>query len=253
MSEILKKPYEISVWEDELVTLEDGRSYYKEKKVAVIGSDDMVSLNKVTEPTLKENVSGELTLTFSLPFRYFDEKADEIIQNPLYPLLINERKIKLFYNNKWYDFIIKECEENKEENNFIYTIKNLYINELSKQGYDITFAPELNNNLGTVVQLGKKTLENTNWIVDEENSDLLRQFLEEPIYQAVATSDFNVKNLDTNELVTISANEIIYIFYSYIANKDGKYLQFLRNADKQNWIIDDHNSIHGINYRYEET
>ena len=32
MSEILKKPYEISVWEDELVTLENGESYYKEKK-----------------------------------------------------------------------------------------------------------------------------------------------------------------------------------------------------------------------------
>ena len=39
MSEILKKPYEISVWEDELVTLENGESYYKEKKLAIIGSN----------------------------------------------------------------------------------------------------------------------------------------------------------------------------------------------------------------------
>ena len=49
MGDILKKPYEISVWEDVLVT-QNGSSYYKEKKLATIGSDTMTSLNRVYEP-----------------------------------------------------------------------------------------------------------------------------------------------------------------------------------------------------------
>ena len=121
MSEILKIPYEISVWEDELVTLEDGTSYYQEAKKAIIGSDTMTSPSRVFNPILTEKVNGETTLTFSLHFKYFDEQADAFITNPIHPLLINERKVKLYYKDKWYDFIIKECEEDKEENLFTYS------------------------------------------------------------------------------------------------------------------------------------
>ena len=171
MSEILKIPYEISVWDDELVTLEDGTSYYQEVKKAIIGSDTMTSPSRVFDPVLKENVNGETTLTFSLEFRYFDENIGAIITNPIHPLLINERKVKLYYKDKWYDFIIKECEEDKDENVFTYTAKDIFINELSKQGYNIEFDPELNNNLGTVVELGKEVVKNTDWQVDEEDCD----------------------------------------------------------------------------------
>ena len=72
MSELLKKPYQISIWEDQLVDSENG-SYYEENKIAVIGSDTMTSLNKVYSPVLKESVNGEQTISFSLKYKYFDD------------------------------------------------------------------------------------------------------------------------------------------------------------------------------------
>ena len=53
MGDLIKKPYEISLWEDRLVT-EDNKSYYKEVKLAVIGSNTMHSPNKGFDIVLKD-------------------------------------------------------------------------------------------------------------------------------------------------------------------------------------------------------
>lgn len=251
MSEILKVPYEISVWEDELVTLEDGTSYYQEAKKAIIGSDTMTSPSRVFNPILTEKVNGETTLTFSLHFKYFDEQADAFITNPIHPLLINERKVKLYYKDKWYDFIIKECEEDKEENLFTYTAKDIFVNELSKQGYNIEFDPELNNNLGTAVELGKRTIKNTDWVVDEEDSDLLQQMIEEPLYSCTAIENFSVKNIDSGDIVEVNKDDKLYVFYVYVSKEEGQFLQLILDKDKENWSLDDNDVIIGTNYRYE--
>jgi hypothetical protein len=55
--------------------------------------------------------------------------------------LSNEKKIKLFYKKQyeeegeWYDFIIKTIQENSQNKTFTYTAKQLYINELGKNGF----------------------------------------------------------------------------------------------------------------------
>ena len=61
MGELLKKPYEISVWEDELT-----QNGFIEKKIAVIGSDTMTGVNKVYDPVFNKKANGEKTLSFSL-------------------------------------------------------------------------------------------------------------------------------------------------------------------------------------------
>jgi hypothetical protein len=43
---------------------------------------------------------------------------------------------------------------------------------LSKTGFDLEFAPELENNMGTVVQLGEKILEGSDWKI-KGGSDIL--------------------------------------------------------------------------------
>ena len=248
MGVIRKKPYEISIWEDRLVT-ENNISYYKEVKLAVIGSDKMDSPNRAFDPVLVENVNGEKTLTFSLAFKYYDEYTGKIIENPFYPYLINERKVKLFYNDEWFEFVIKECEETSTENIFNYTAKELFSLELAKLGYNVTLNTELNNNQGTIIELAKRVLENTDWEVDEDNSDLLVQYVQEPLYKAITTKSFSVLDLDKNEEVTINAKEIIYIFYSYINNKTTDYIQFIREKDRKDFFIDDDNVIKATNYR----
>ena len=250
MSDMLKK-YEISVWEDELITLDNGDSYYKERKIAVIGSNSMTARNRVFSPVLTINVNGEKTLTFSLKHRYFDDRVGDFIDNPIQKWLVNERKVKLFYNDEWYDFIIKECNESSEEEVFDYVAKDIFVNELSKQGYNITFNQELNNNMGTVIELGEETIKNTDWVIDKENCDLLQQTVDEPLYSCTAARSFKVINVTTNEEITINANETIYVFYNYIANKDGTYLQFLRNIDRNDWSYNDNDIITGTNYRYD--
>ena len=266
MSEILKKPYEISIWEDRLIV--DGEdSYYQEIKVAVIGSDTMEAPNRVYSPVLTENVNGEVTLTFSLSYRYYDEMVGDFVVNPFAAYLVNERKVKLWYNEKWYDLIIKECEEDSEGKVFSYTATSAFVQELSKNGYGITFSTDLNNNQGTIIELAEKTLKNTDWEVDKANSDLLQQMITEPIYRCVVTqvdiqNGFKVKNLKTGAQVDIESGEVIYIFYSHIKNKETKYVQFLREIDKPNenepynsskWSYDSNDAIIGTNYRYESS
>lgn len=256
MGVIKKKPYEISVWEDRLVT-ENDISYYKETKIAVIGSDKMESPNRVFDPVLIENVNGEKTLTFSLAYKYFDEYKGELITNPFYGYLINERKIKLFYNDEWNEFVIKECEESSEENIFKYTAKELFSLELAKLGYNVTLDTELNNNQGTIIELAKKVLQNTDWQVDEDNSDLLTQYVQEPLYKVIVElpegeETLEVLNLDTNELIEINNNETLYVFYSFINNKEVNNVQFIREADRTNFFIDDDNVIKSTNYRFTQ-
>ena len=249
MSEILRKPYEISIWEDYLET-SNGISYYKENRIAVIGSDTMTTPNRVYSPVLQESVNGEKTLTFSLRHKYFDEDVGDFVVNPFTSFLVNERRVKLHYNNKWYEFLIKEREEASEDYTFTYTATDAFINELSKTGYNVEFATDLNNNQGTVVELAKETLKNTDWVVDETNSDIIRQLISEPIYLCkVIEGSFEAKNLDTERNITINTNDELYVFYSYITNEETEYVQFLRLADKDTWKEDNNGSYIGTNYR----
>lgn len=255
MSEILKKPYEISVWENRLVTTDDD-SYLEEVKLAVIGSDTMTAPNRVYSPILDVKNNGEQTLTFSLKYKYYDEEVGDFVVNPFTSFLFNERKVKLFYKDKWYEFIIKDFQESQEEYEYTYMAVDAFVNELSKNGYGLTFNVELNNNQGTAVELGKKVVEHTDWVIDEENSDLLRQTIDEAIYEAtisstIVPSQINIVNLDTNEdKIVFEAGTKIYVFYSYI-NDDSKQtnLQFIQQADK--YQVDDNNVITSTNYRIE--
>lgn len=249
MVELERKPYEISIWEDRLVT-ENDKSYYKEIKIAEIGSDTMTNPGRAFDPILTENVNGEKTLTFSLAYKYFDPMVGDVVINPIHKYLINERKVKLHFNDKWYEFVIKECDESDEEYIFTYTARELFVLELSRVGYNITLDQSLGNNQGTIVELGKKALGDTDWQIDEENSDLLQQYVQEPLYKfTVSGGNFNVVDTKTGEPVEIADNEIIYVFYSYIENKTIDNVQFIREEDKASFIIDDNNVIKSTNYR----
>ena len=255
MSEILnlKKPYEISVWKEQLEIVDDQTSYFKEVKVAVIGSDTMTAWNKVSSPVLKVNTNGEKTLTFSLIYRYFDEIVGDFVVNPFVRLLVNERKVKLKYNNEWHDFVIKECVENSEDYVFEYTATDAFVQELSKNGYNVTFNADLNNNQGTITELAEATLKDSDWEVDEEHSDLLRQTISEPIYECEVTSPFKAKNLDTGVMTDFNQHDIIYVFYSYIANKITENVQFIRKDEINEESYDDNNALHLTNYRFLNT
>ena len=248
MSERLIKPYEISVWEDKLTN-----GVFEETKLAVIGSDTMTGLNKVYDPVFNKKINGEKTLSFSLKYKYFDPyTGNDGIVNPFAALLINERKVKLHYDDEWYEFIVKDHSESSDGLEWTYTCTDAYVLELSKSGYNITFDSELNNNQGTVLELAKETLKDTDWRVG--TADVGKQLIAEPVYLATLVSNedinINIINVDTNAVVEFDDDTSIYLFYSYIKNQDGKFVQFI--IRDENYIVDDNNVITDTNYRIKD-
>ncbi len=253
MSEKLIKPYEISVWEDNLIQVpntEPAQYKFEEKKLAVIGSDTMTGLNKVYNPVFHKKANGERTLSFSLKYKYFDPySGNDGIVNPFVALLTNERKVKLHYDGEWYEFIVKEHTETSEEYEWTYECTDAFVLELSKNGYNLTFDNELNNNQGTAAELAEKVLEDTDWQL--EQPDLFRQLVDEPIYLAELVTDSGIEIInatgDGTEVPTAPCD--IYLFYTYVKNKNGKYIQFIVRDENRQYIIDDKNVITDTNYR----
>lgn len=252
MGDILKKPYEISVWEDVLttVTLSDGtqKQYYKEQKIAVIGSNTMTSQARVKSPRLTRNVNGTHTLSFNIYYKYFDNDEGDYVDNPFTKLLVNERKIKLYYDNKWYDLIIKNIQENSENYTFSYTAKDQYINELSKNGFNIELNTELENNQGNIIELATKILDGTDWKVG--TSDIIKQTIEEPLYKVIIKNEetisaYNIENPE--KTISISGGSTIYVFYSVIS-EEKPYFQFLYRQDGNYEIDDDRIILNSPNY-----
>jgi hypothetical protein len=188
MSNLIKLPHEISLWEDRLTIVDkDGNEYddfanaseieavaqyYKEKKLCVIGSHTMTSLYGVVDPNLVRKTDGTSTLTFSIYAKVYNEKG-ALVDNPYIKYLTNERKVKLkYYPNgelRWLDFIIKKIDESSKNYKFTYTATDLFINELSKTGYNLEFDTELENNQGTIYELSEKVLAGTDWSVGEDS------------------------------------------------------------------------------------
>ena len=165
MSDVRNVPYELSIWDD---VVESGNTYYSEKKIAVIGADNMDSAIRATNLKLVSNVNGSNTLTFNMCYKFLNEE-NKLEDNPFIPYMVNERKLKLKYKNKWYDLKIKNIVEESSKYIFSYTATDSYINELSKNGFNLEFAQDLNNNQGTACELGQKVLEGTDWQLVDNN------------------------------------------------------------------------------------
>jgi hypothetical protein len=117
---ILKKPYEISVWDDVWdANADSGKGKFVEKRLGVIGSDKMLSQSRAIEPQLTRNVNGTKKFSFKMYRYYTDNETGEKVENPFVSWLISERKVKLKYEGIWYDFIIKQINENSA--NYLYT------------------------------------------------------------------------------------------------------------------------------------
>lgn len=228
--------YEISVWEDYFVPASGStESHYEERKLCVIGSNTMTDGSRALEPNLVLNVNGTHTLTFKLYLSYIDTITGERIDNPFVKLLVNERKVKVYWDNgqedvndKWYDLVVKDISEDSDSNTVTYTCEDLFINELGKSGFELNFSDEANNNQGTIYELATAVLDGTDWQLDEENTDHLLQTQEEALYEAKTT---NINDLggsfadgflnitkDINEKVPNGA--ICYLPYSMVPHND---------------------------------
>ena len=260
-----KQPYELSVWRDVPIagTLEtDG--YFTDEKVAIIGSDSMDSPLKAYDVSLKELTNGDCTLTFSMLYDY--EKDGERVNNPLFELLKNEIKLKLrrgeeygFIDvdgsinfsllegedteNRWRDFVIKTID--KDSNTHVANIvaKEIFVNELGKNGWSVTLNTELENNYGTVEQLAEKVLDGSDWKVEKGYSPIER--IKEPLFEyqipegtSIAAVAMKKGDDGTDKKITISANEYIYFFYN-----DAEFSEPIESGKDGQWGIKAKDSV----------
>lgn len=286
MDNMFNKPYEISLWEDYLnfevsflnennkvvrvenyeevlpdFTIENPEGYktsivqfYKERKICVIGSDTMNTPLRAFNGKFIINTNGSSTLSFSMQYKYYDVDAGILRDNPYVKLLVNERKIKLRYGllgakgTKWYDFVIKNVQENSETKTFNYTAKNLFVNELSKSGFNLEFDTELENNQGTIVELGRRVLEGSDWQIPEDFEITLQQTKNEPLYKITLSEAINGINMENNsDIISITAGKEIYGFYTSI-NEELPFFQFLYREDGIYELDEDYVITNSPNY-----
>ena len=234
--------YEISLWED----YSDSTSVLKERKIAVIGSDTMESPARALEPNLVEELNGTTTFTFRMFYTYTDVRTGETYENPFGKYLINERKVKVFWKNKWYDLVIKKCQEDTSRKSVTYTCKDLFINELSKQGYSLEFDTELENNVGTAQELATAVLEGSTWQYDAAASTPIIQMTEGPVYEVNTSTAFSatLQRQTGDSTVNIPANKTILVFYDTIVDAqmgttNNVQVQFLYAANGYTTDIND--------------
>lgn len=223
--------YEISLWEDyqdSIVVNGETKTFLNERKLCVIGAETMTAQVRALEPKFVQNINGTHTLTFKMFYRYHDNETNEEYENPFLYLLVNERKVKVRWKNKWYDLVIKKCQEDTSGKSIIYTCTDLFINELSRNGFEINFSTDLQNNIGTVEQLAETTLEGTTWQFDP-NSDQIFQRTEEPVYEITSARSITcMKQIPggTDVSTTIPNGSNVLLFYSCVSSildgcKDG--------------------------------
>lgn len=241
----MKEKYEVSIWEDILVPkntkIINGEeitipAHYEEKKVAIISSNNISSSMQAFNLKLTTNINGtnlfefqmyhmvpqnqnfnDLTVYLKKPqAREKKDSNNKNQKNPLRNLLFAERKIKLLWQDKWYDFVIKEIEEDKVARISSFKCIDSYVNELSRTGYNITFDTELKNNFGTASELIKQTIKGTDWTYDKDHSDLLQEWSEEPVYEVGITQTIDAFNQVKKNEEELLENSKILVYYSQI-------------------------------------
>lgn len=278
--------YEISVWEDYFVPASGStESHYEERKLCVIGSNTMTDGSRALEPNLVLNVNGTHTLTFKLYLSYIDTITGERIDNPFVKLLVNERKVKAYWDNgqedindKWYDLVVKDISEDSDSNTVTYTCEDLFINELGKSGFELNFSDEANNNQGTIYELATAVLDGTDWQLDEENTDHLLQTQEEALYEVTITNTNTLTGIYANGFLNITKdkyeiipiNKLCYLPYSMVPHSDDEladmtavqfiyapeytteYSSMLITNEDSNWLITGGQWIkYGSDYRFQ--
>lgn len=255
---ILRKPYEITIWDD---VWDSAEGKFVERRIGVIGSDKMEAQCRVHSPNLTRNTNGTKKLTFKLYKQYIDNITGELVYNPYYDLLINERKVKLIYDGKWYDFVVKNIQENSSTHLCTYQLEDALVQELSKNGFKVELDDSLMNNSDTAAGLARTVLSETDWGV---SSEVFVETVEENlVYLTVKSGEtfnayqvFDQSKDNLGEGVTIAktatpipAGSKLLGFYSSCTNKPYRF-QFIYVGDLNNLTKNDNRIVTNVNCQY---
>lgn len=143
-------------------------------------------------------MKGTHQLVFTMNGKYYDPYTGEMEENPFLSYLTNEASLKLELtrpgmDKEIYDLVIKKCVEDSKNLQFTYTAEDKFIQELGKNGFRVELDTELENNQGTVTELAKTVLKDTDWEVNEEESDIFVETLLDTMYEATLNKNISVR------------------------------------------------------------
>lgn len=178
---IMKRPYELSVWVEKL-----NNGFKAEEKGLIIGAHDMDYPGAAKDIKLTREVKGSNSLSFQMVDNYFDSAKGEFVHNEFIDALSSEVKLKFYYKDTWYEFTIKSVSEHKSLHGVIktFTCQDACIDELARNGYGITYDPELNNSVEEIGEFSRNTLEDSIWhYAPENNWGDFTEFKEEKLFK----------------------------------------------------------------------
>jgi hypothetical protein len=234
--------YELSLWNDIIKSATQNDHtvrYFDEQKSYVLGADNMNFIGSAFNISLETDINGTNNLTFTLPMKYWDLTLQKLVDNPLFLECANEKKLKLRKQGIWYSFVIKSIQEDSSQHTAAITAVDICINELSKNGYGLTFDNELYGNDGEINELAAKIMEGSSWTYIPVNTDEpgspkidLTEYKEEVLYSieklnAAAPSEISCEKISTDanpqegEFFTITTEDGVitnsghlFMFYS---------------------------------------
>lgn len=240
---INSKPYKVEVWEDKWVAatndspelIKERGGYWEEiRSVCLASNTNQDFLGRAFNIILTRDVTGEITLSFDIYGYYYEN--DIKTRNLLVPYLFNEVKIKVFYDNQWYDFIIKEMNEAHDNKGLIYEVSCIYLPmaELSKNGWEIGFSLDQENCIGTIDYFTDIILDGTDWTYQPNDNCNLTEYSLEYLYVAKIARNMYINSIEdyynpTSVRQLFRKDAYVYVPYSQINNTDN--IQFIYSGN----------------------
>ena len=225
----------------------------------------MTYLGRATGLVLTTNLNGTHNLTFQMADKFFDEEKGDFVRNEFVDSLFNECKIKLKYKGEWYEFYIKNIEDQKQFKSYMkkYTCTDAFIDELSRNGYGITFDEELYNNVEEIGEFSRVILENSIWdYAPEYNWGDFTEYLEEKLFKIPASLFSEIKGYKLNYEIPNTDKKITNVFtkkqrnleigddYAAAIDGYGGYFWDMHNDDSLPLVKGEYETIEHDGYIY---
>ena len=179
----MRKDYSLFLCESTYTT-KDKKSFFIEKPVCELGSSSSTFSGQAFDVEFYTKIDGTHELSFKLPRYYYDEFTGERVKNELVELVVNKSHIELTKKNrkgkeKTFYLVVNNRKDKEEKGVFSYeySCTDVYIEELSKNGYSVFFDDEVEGNgLGDIHHFAKVVAEKSGWNYAVQANDKLPEY-----------------------------------------------------------------------------
>ena len=98
--------------------------------------------------------------------------------------------MKVNWEGEWFDFVIKNCQEDSAAKSYTFGCESWLVQELSKQGFNLEFDEKLKNNQGTIGTLAEKILKDTPWQI-KQGMHIGLEYNKEAVYETTFNNQYD--------------------------------------------------------------